>query len=413
MSKFTEPEEIRAARLAALGDLHILDTPPEAEFDDLVVLASALCQTPIALMTLVAEDRQWFKVRLGVDLHETPLDQSVCKYTMSAPDVLVVPDLRHDPRTATNTLVTQSPSIRFYAGAPLKSPTGVPLGSVCVIDTAPRPEGLTEPQAVGLKALARHTTRLLEIRRHSPPQDASKEDMLAAVTEALGYERQMADLRERFVAVLAHDLRNPLTAIDAGLRILARDPTSDTAHSLLPLMKQSVVRMKELVETTLDFACIRLAGGIEVRRGTRDPLLPVLEHVVAEVRASHPDCQISTDFSLTEPVHCDGDRIGQMLSNLLGNALTHGDRNQPVWVMAKTLNGKFSLSVVNHGDPIPQALQAELFQPFTRGERSRHRGLGLGLHIAAEIARAHHGTLNVTSTPERTRFAFRMPLASQ
>ena len=129
MSKFTEPEEIRAARLAALGDLHILDTPPEAEFDDLVVLASALCQTPIALMTLVTDDRQWFKACLGVPMDQTPLDQSVCKYTMSASDVLVVPDLRHDPRTASNTLVTQSPSIRFYAEAPLKTSGGLPFES--------------------------------------------------------------------------------------------------------------------------------------------------------------------------------------------------------------------------------------------------------------------------------------------
>jgi signal transduction histidine kinase len=412
MGEFLEAGEVRTARLAALADLNILDTPAEAEFDDLVLLASALCQTPIALVTLVTDERQWFKARLGVPQDQTPLEQSVCKYTMSAPDVLVLPDLREDPRTADNTLVTQAPSIRFYAGAPLRTRAGVPLGSVCVIDIQPRPEGLTEPQVAGLKALARHTAILLEARHQSSQHGVTKDATLASVAEALENERRMADLRERFVAVLGHDLRNPLTAIDAGLRILTRNPTSDTAQALLPLMKQSVVRMRELVETTLDFARLRLGGGIELHRRTRDPLLPVLEHVVAEARASHPECRIGSDFDLTAPVHCDPDRIGQMLSNLLGNAVAHGDKSQPIRVGARTLYGEFTLWVSNSGEPIPPDLQARLFEPFARGARPAQKGLGLGLYIAAEIARAHHGSLSVTSTPEQTRFVFRMPLTA-
>lgn len=412
MGEFMEPGEVRRARLAALADLGILDTPPEPEFDDLVLLASALCQTPIALVTLVTDERQWFKARRGAPMNQTPIEQSICKYTMSAPDVLVLPDLREDPRTADNTLVTQEPCIRFYAGAPLQTRAGVPLGAVCVIDTAPRPEGLTDAQTAGLKALARQTAALLGARRGSLQQDMGADAKLAAVAEALESERRMAELRERFVAVLGHDLRNPLTAIDAGLRILARDPTSDTAQALLPLMKQSVVRMRELVETTLDFARIRLGGGIELHRRTRDPLRPVLEHVVAEARASHPECHILSHLNLTAPVHCDPDRIGQMLSNLLGNAVAHGDPSQPIRVAAVTRNAEFTLSVANSGEPIPPDLQAHMFEPFARGARPEQKGLGLGLYIAAEIARAHHGSLGVTSTPEQTRFVFRMPLAA-
>lgn len=412
MGEFVEPGEVVAARLAALAGLDILDTPPEPEFDDLVLLASALCQTPIALVTLVTDERQWFKAHRGAPMNQTPLERSICKYTMSAPDVLVLPDLRDDPRTADNTLVTHAPSIRFYAGAPLRTRTGVPLGAVCVIDTAPRPEGLTEAQAAGLKALARQAATLLEARGRSPQQDTGRDARLEAVAEALENERQTSELRERFVAVLGHDLRNPLTAIDAGLRILARDSTSDTAQALLPLMKQSVVRMRELVETTLDFARIRLGGGIELHRRTRDPLLPVLEHVVAEARASHPECPIIEELDLIEPVHCDPDRIGQMLSNLLGNAVTHGDRSQPVRVIATTRDGEFIMAVANGGEPIPPGLQARLFEPFARGARPEQKGLGLGLYIAAEIARAHQGSLGVTSTPKQTHFVFRMPLVT-
>ncbi|EYD76345.1 hypothetical protein Rumeso_02103 [Rubellimicrobium mesophilum DSM 19309] len=412
MGEFIEPGEVRAARLAALADLDIVDTPPEAEFDDLVLLASALCQTPIALVTLVTDERQWFKAHRGAPMDQTPIEQSICKYTMSMPDVLVLPDLREDPRTADNTLVTQAPCIRFYAGAPLRTRAGVPLGAVCVIDTAPRPEGLTEAQAMGLKALARQAATLLEMRRRSLPGDTGADARLTAVAEALENERRMAELRERFVAVLGHDLRNPLTAIDAGLRLLRRDPTSDTAQALLPLMKLSVVRMRELVETTLDFARLRLGGGIELHRRTRDPLLPVLEHVVAEARASHPECRILSDLDLTAPVYCDPDRIGQMLSNLLGNAVAHGDPSQPIQVGATTQGAEFTLSVANGGKPIPPDLQAQMFEPFARGARSEQKGLGLGLYIAAEIAQAHHGSLGVTSTPEQTRFVFRMPLTA-
>ena len=149
MGEFCEPGAVTAERMTALGRLEILDTPAEPEFDDIVLLARELCQTPVALVSLVADDRQWFKARLGFPQCQTPLDQSVCKYAMTEEDVLDIPDLRLDPRTATNTLVTESPFIRFYAGAPLRDPTGVPIGSVCVIDTGPRPGGLSEAQKAG------------------------------------------------------------------------------------------------------------------------------------------------------------------------------------------------------------------------------------------------------------------------
>ena len=124
-----------------------------------------------------------------------------------------------------------------------------------------------------------------------------------------------------------------------------------------------------------------------------------------------PDRVIQCDFRITSPVNCDRSRIGQMVSNLLGNALTHGSADKPVKVVASTENGMFELSVANAGEPIPQAAMANLFEPFFRGQvRASLQGLGLGLHIASEIAKAHEGTLTVTSTAEETRFTFLMPL---
>ena len=142
-----------AARLDALARYRILDTPAEAGFDDIALVAKALCQTPVALVSLVDKHRQWFKARIGFEACETPLSQSVCAHALRQDDVLVIPDLRLDPRTQDNTLVTGEPFIRFYAGAQLESPDGHRLGTLCVIDTLPRPEGLSDEQTAGLPVL--------------------------------------------------------------------------------------------------------------------------------------------------------------------------------------------------------------------------------------------------------------------
>lgn len=151
-------------RLAALEELEILDTPPEEAFDDVVAIASALCHVPIALVSLVDRDRQWFKAKTGVDFDQTPIEQSVCACGLGSDDLLVITDLTRDPRTAGNGLVTPDDGIRFYAGAPLVTTGDEIVGMLCVIDTEPRPEGLTLDQQAGLAALARQTVRLMEMR---------------------------------------------------------------------------------------------------------------------------------------------------------------------------------------------------------------------------------------------------------
>ncbi len=152
-------------RLDALGTTNLLNTPPEAEFDDIAQLAAIVCDTPVALVSLVASDRQWFKARVGFPLCETALNASVCAYTLAEADLLTIPDLTTDPRTQNNPLVIGEPFIRFYAGAPLHDPNGQVLGSLCVIDRKPRPEGLTAKQSDGLRRLARQVTTVLRERQ--------------------------------------------------------------------------------------------------------------------------------------------------------------------------------------------------------------------------------------------------------
>jgi phosphoserine phosphatase RsbU/P len=140
-----------------------------------------------------------------------------------------------------------------------------------------------------------------------------------------------------------------------------------------------------------------------------DQLEPVLRQVIAELRAGYPGRQIEAQFDLPQSITADHVRLAQLCSNLVANALNHGDAGQPVQVYAGVEAGMFTLSVANAGEPIPAAAMAQLFKPFTRGAvRPSQQGLGLGLYIASEIARAHGGKIDVESSAEETRFTFRM-----
>ena len=227
-------------------------------------------------------------------------------------------------------------------------------------------------------------------------------------------EREDGELREQFIAVLGHDLRNPLAAIASGVRLLDSEVLSERSRKILTLIDGSVVRAAGLIDNVLDFARGRLGGGITLQREAREPLEPVLRQVVAELRAIAPDRTVDSIYNLAEPIDCDRVRIGQLVSNLLGNALTHGARNEPVRLNAQTHGCVLTISIANGGPPISEAARARLFQPFYRGDGGvREQGLGLGLHIASEIARAHGGTLEVRSDAAETVFTFTMTLMQE
>jgi sigma-B regulation protein RsbU (phosphoserine phosphatase) len=168
--------------------------------------------------------------------------------------------------------------------------------------------------------------------------------------------------------------------------------------------------MSGLIDDVMDFARGRLGGGLTLTLEADEPLESTLAQVVQELQSTHSDCRIDLDLALEEPVRCDRSRIAQLLSNLLGNALTYGRPSDPVRISASAAGGAFRLAVANGGEPIPPETMQRLFQPFFRdAERRSGEGLGLGLYIAAEIARAHGGQLGVTSTPAETCFTLWMP----
>jgi sigma-B regulation protein RsbU (phosphoserine phosphatase) len=250
----------------------------------------------------------------------------------------------------------------------------------------------------------RYERELIDTRNKS-------DELKVVLEERLRQERENAELREQFIAVLGHDLRNPLAAIAAAARLMLKAKTPEDAVRLEAMMQSSVGRMAKMIDSVMDLARGRLGGGISLSKSITG-IEPVLDQVVAEIAAAHPERTIETRFELETPVFCDPARLAQLFSNLLGNAISHGAPDQPVRVGATAKNGTFELFVANGGKPIPAEARKRLFQPFCRGAaHGSSDGLGLGLYIAAEIAKAHGGSIEVDSSDMETRFTFRMPLA--
>ena len=285
----TDPEDRSpdAARIAALDDLAILDTEPEVGFDDIVLLASEVCGTPVALVSLVAEDRQWFKARVGFPACETPLSQSVCSLALRQGGTFTIPDLALDERTKSSPLVARDPFIRFYAGAPFRTREGVPVGMLCVIDTEPRPAGLNEAQTRGLEALARQVEAQLELRRLLAERaGAAAERMAAEAAERRRQELLKLELGHRLKNLLAlvhsiadRTLRGAAVPAEARSALLLRIRALGKAQDILLAGSAEAASMSALVRAAVEphghGARFRVSGP-EIAVGARAALMLAL-----------------------------------------------------------------------------------------------------------------------------------------
>jgi GAF domain-containing protein len=199
-----------AKRLKVLWQYDVLDTVPEAMFDDLTELAARICEAPIALISLVDEDRQWFKSRVGVSVKETSRDISFCSYAIQQEGLFIIPDTTKDRRFAQNPLVLSDPKIRFYAGAPLITPDGHALGTLCVIDKVPR--SLRPEQQQALRVLARHVMTQLELRRHARELVEARQEGANVKDELARLRTEVELLRRKLAAGKSQSSRAPRNA---------------------------------------------------------------------------------------------------------------------------------------------------------------------------------------------------------
>ena len=327
---------------------------------------------------------------------ELDLASTLCFETMTSHLPIVIDQASTDPLYQSH----HTPKMyRFesYITIPVFRTDGAFFGTLCALD--PKPASLKDSP---IQSTMESFARLLSLQIEA-------EENLQRTEIELIKERENAELREQFIAVIGHDLRNPLFAINtAAERILRKHPDPQT-DGLVQHILSCGNRASQLVEDVLDFARGRLGSGIPLTLRKCSDLDQVLRHVISEVQRVHPHRQIHSTIETFEHIECDSGRLAQLLSNLLANAITHGSATDPVQVDALSINGVFTLSVTNQGPPIPADVIPNLFQPYSRpASDTPQAGLGLGLYIASQIALSHGGQVDVVSNEQQgTVFTFR------
>jgi len=369
----------------------------------LLLLASEIAGSNVALLARISDDvwtvcaaHEFSAVGGGAD-YQVPLGRPVrVRVGLKAAPISIAVS---GPQSCES--LTAS-AIACGVAAPIILANGVCFGVLCSLDPSSlgRADGLIESKFKCISSLVALQIDQLKLR------DQEKTAFLD--------ERAAGVLREQFIAILGHDLRNPLQAIVASSDLLARRLEQPALAHMATRIKTNARRMSSLIDDVLDFARGRLGGGIGVELTDVENISHALTTVVQELQDGRTDCQIISNFQVTGSVRCDLGRLQQVASNLLGNALTHGQPHSPIKINARTDEHDLVLEVWNSGEPIPAESLSKIFEPFWRHSASAGRnGLGLGLHICSQIVRAHNGSISVTSTPESgTQFTARLPLGS-
>jgi two-component system NtrC family sensor kinase len=409
-------------RLKILREYEVLDTSPERQFDDITLLASTICQTPIALVSLIDEDRQWFKSRVGLAATETPRDISYCGHAIHQTEVFIVPDAFADPRFADNPLATGAPHVRFYAGAPLKTPSGLSVGTLCVIDNQPRK--LNEDQIKALEALARMVVDFLEIRKANKKladhirDSEQKQRVIDQQQMMLIHSAKMSALGEMAGGV-AHEINNPLSIIQAKAQFMMKSldrgqiqPGDPKIRESFDLIQKTTGRMAEIVQGLRHFA--RDSDG-EAARET--PLKNMFQEVLSLSTERLKQAEIEVHLPAMDEVflNCNPVQIEQVMMNLMNNAhdaLNSKDRKDTSkkWIRWDLIaeGHDLVLRMSDNGCGIPEHLVQKLMQPFFT-TKAPGVGTGLGLSISKGIIEKHGGQLTLISRANPTCFEIRLP----
>lgn len=390
-------------RIRKLEELVILDTLEEQAYDDLTKLAAEICHTPIALVSLVDRERQWFKSRHGLDASETAREHAFCSHAILGDDVFVIEDSSKDERFFDNPLVTGEPLVKFYAGAPLIMDNNLKIGTLCAIGHEART--ITIEQKDALKALARQVVSQLELRLKI-------------------MELEILDkAKDKFISMVSHELRTPLTAIFGSLSLLANghaESLSDEQHQLIDISYRNTEHLLNIVNDILDLAKLE-SGMLELQLVPLN-LVSLLKKSVQlnEPYCKQCDCEII--FNFTEEAALlialgDEQRLLQVLGNLVSNAAKFTHSGDTIELKLKADENNARIEVIDHGPGIPHEQNEMLFQRFKQLEPSVNNklpGTGLGLNISSHIVTIHQGEIGFDSVAdESTTFYFTLPRAHE
>jgi signal transduction histidine kinase len=414
MKKAAIPEN-ELQRLSALLNYKVLDTAPELEYDDITLLASQICQTPIALVSLIDSDRQWFKSRQGLDAPETPRDVSFCGHAIHGKDVFEIPDAFQDPRFADNPLVTGAPVVRFYAGAPLVTPEGFAVGTLCVIDH--QPKKLEANQIKALQCLARSVVAHLELRKLNRKLKTSLDEIQSFTIQ---FQKQqgmivnaakMASLGE-IASGIAHEVNNPLAIIGGKVHTMKSKikKIPDAAKAILSdldSIEKTVERIAVIVRGLRTFASETTNQSFD----THD-IEKIVQDVVSIMGQKIADAGI--EFKVSVPpklsAYCRSNEVSQALMNLTGNAFdaVFAQAIRIIEVSADSQGDRTIIRVRDNGPGIPQDVRDKIMLPFFT-TKEVGKGTGLGLSTAKGLIEAQHGRLYLDESETMTCFVVELP----
>jgi signal transduction histidine kinase len=332
---------------------------------------------------------------------QLPINTTLCMESRESRAPIVIERASIDPKYHSHH-TPKLYKLESYVTVPIVLADGHYFGNLCALD--PDPALVAVPRVI---SMFQHFAALIGSQLDA--QLAQEKEHSELVDE-----RAASELREQFIAILGHDLRNPLQAVFATADLLERRLADRSYAEMASRIKTNVRRMSVLIDDVLDFTRARLGGGIGVELKDVNGLESNLNAVVQELQDGQPGRRIISNISVSRTVRCDIGRVQQVASNLIANALTHGDPQSPVRFSAETRGDGLVVDVWNAGEPIPSESIDKIFEPFWRHSVSGNRqGLGLGLHICAQIVRAHKGRISVTSTRKGgTRFTVQLPLAT-
>ncbi len=397
--KLHRNEERRLAKLLAL---EVLDSPAEDDYDDLTRLAAQICGTPISLVTLLDDKRQWFKAKHGLDVTETPRSVSFCGHAIHIEnDPFIITDARKDIRFHDNPLVTGDLKVVFYAGVPLTNSEGLPFGTLCVIDHEPRQ--LRKDQIDALRILARQVMRLLDLRKAGKDLQSSLAQLNLQKTEL-----------ERFASVVAHDLKTPLANISGLIKLFQFDhleKVGDNGRTLLMMIDQSSAELRNLIDGVLEYS---RASRMLNEEFTEVRIVELMDLINRSL-----NCKGLATIELTSAIDhiwTNKTAIQQILLNLVSNALKYNDKNQPIIELNCVYQlGYYVVEVRDNGpgiEPENREKIFELFQTIGTKDRFGDQGTGIGLATVKHLAEALEGSVECQSNePFGARFIVKLPAA--